>query len=177
MRGDEPEATTVDDPIFDRILPLFDEAQRITESLPQLRRDALERLKAEFPALKYKTWSGLQSGERHGKVGASVVAKYQAEQEKFAALERQAWNAKREAERLRDLRLSLDRRVWLDPKADVIPAGEHPKIRDCTQYPLRKSCNFGENAEARWPRCEFMQYDNSQSIFSPSRWICTAPRA
>ena len=63
----------------------------------------------------------------------------------------------------------------LDPAVDPIPAGEYPKLRACLTYPLRLNCNYGENAESRWGRCEYMKYDDSKSIFDPRRWYCAAP--
>ena len=46
----------------------------------------------------------------------------------------------------------------------------YPKLNDdknC-KYPERKDCNYGEG----YDRCEYMKYDNSESIFSPTRWKC-----
>jgi hypothetical protein len=68
-----------------------------------------------------------------------------------------------------------DTRNWLDDAVDPIPPGPYPKLRECLTYALRRNCNYGENAEARWSRCEYMRYDDTKSILDPRRWYCAAP--
>ena len=48
---------------------------------------------------------------------------------------------------------------------------KYPKLttQNNCKYPERDNCNYDENG---LKRCEFMKYDNSQSIFSSSRWYC-----
>ncbi len=47
----------------------------------------------------------------------------------------------------------------------------YPKFKEDEEcaYPERKQCNYGENIS----RCPYMKYNNSKSIFDPSRWECT----
>jgi hypothetical protein len=57
------------------------------------------------------------------------------------------------------------------PEGKTTTPGEHPKLKDDGEcaYPERASCNQG----LFFKRCKYMQYDNSASPFSPSRWKCT----
>jgi hypothetical protein len=55
----------------------------------------------------------------------------------------------------------------------------YPKLRDqqdCA-YPERSDCNYDMSTEdstkRKYDRCKYMKYDNSQSPFSSTRWICT----
>lgn len=47
---------------------------------------------------------------------------------------------------------------------------KYPKLNkdDNCKYPERDNCNYDEKQK----RCEFMCYDNNESIFSSSRWKC-----
>ena len=47
----------------------------------------------------------------------------------------------------------------------------YPKFKenkDCA-FPERSNCNYDKNNL----RCKFMKYNNSKSIFDPTRWECT----
>jgi len=57
------------------------------------------------------------------------------------------------------------------PEGKTTTEGQYPKLNpdDKCTYPERASCNDGEF----FCRCEFMEYDNSESPFSPNRWKCT----
>jgi hypothetical protein len=47
---------------------------------------------------------------------------------------------------------------------------KYPKFKpkeECA-FPDRKDCNYGDG----YDRCPYMKYDNSQSIFSSTRWKC-----
>lgn len=49
---------------------------------------------------------------------------------------------------------------------------KYPKLNDnehCA-YPEREICNYDD--EIGLKRCKYMKYDNSQSIFSSTRWRC-----
>lgn len=96
-------------------------------------------------------------------------------QKKIADFENKATDYRRKSEALLEEIQKSDQRKWLNPADDVIPEGKYPKLKDCKTYPLRRSCNYGENVNFKWKRCEYMEFDNSKSINDPNRWICTAP--
>ena len=50
---------------------------------------------------------------------------------------------------------------------------KYPKLnsQENCAYPEREICNFDDAGDLK--RCEYMKYDNSESIFSPNRWKCT----
>jgi hypothetical protein len=155
---------------------LWSRAREIESQLPIQKREAFAELKCRFPQIQYGSFGRLAQGFRQGRLDAnlaSVVASYVT---KLDELEAEARQCRIDGDRLRDEALAADKRKRLDPAVDPIPAGEYPKLRACRVYPLRQSCNYGENAKAKWDRCEFMKYDNSRSILDPARWYCAAPK-
>jgi hypothetical protein len=155
---------------------LWTKAKEIETELPIRKRSAFAELKSRFPQIKSVKFGALAVAARQGRLDAalaSAVAQYATE---FEALEGEARRCRLESDRLYKKEAAADTRRWLDPAVDPIPAGEYPKLRACLTYPLRQSCNYGENAESRWGRCEHMQYDDSKSIQDPARWFCAAPK-
>jgi hypothetical protein len=155
---------------------LWTKAKEIERKLPIRKREAFAELKRRFPQAKYQNFGSLAVAARNGRLQSEVaqaVAEYVKE---FEGLEAEARRCRDESDRLYKEKAAADTRKVLDPAVDPIPAGEHPKLRACLTYPLRLSCNYGENAEARWGRCEYMRYDDSKSIMDPTRWYCSAPK-
>jgi hypothetical protein len=155
---------------------LWTKAKEIEAQLPIRKRAAFAELKRRFPQTKYLKFGSLAVAARQGRLDgelASVVAEYMTE---FDALGGEAHRCRIESDRLYKEEAAADKRRVLDPAVDPIPAGEYPKLRACLTYPLRQNCNYGENAEARWDRCEYMKYDDSKSIHDAARWFCGAPK-
>jgi hypothetical protein len=48
----------------------------------------------------------------------------------------------------------------------------YPKLnsQDKCAFPERKDCNYIDDGKI--PRCPYMKYNNSKSIFDPTRWEC-----
>jgi len=49
----------------------------------------------------------------------------------------------------------------------------YPKLKpkeECA-FPKREICNYSEDGKIQ--RCQYMKYNNSKSIFDPTRWECT----
>jgi hypothetical protein len=153
---------------------LWTKAKEIDAQVPVRKRAAFAELKHRFPQIKYRNFGSLAVAARQGRLDvelASVVAQYATE---FDALEGESRRCRVESDLLYKEEAAADTRKSLDPAVDPIPPGEYPKLRACLTYPLRQSCNYGENAESRWGRCEHMQYDDSKSIHDPARWFCAA---
>lgn len=155
---------------FDLILPLWEEAKQLEKELPHRKREAFGRIKARFPGVRYGTFGALSVAYRAGRLDADVSAVVQKESELIDCLARRALWCRTESNRLGQLRRGGDERRVLDPSTDPIPGGPYPKLRDCSHFPLRQSCNSGENATSKWTRCEYMKYDRSK----PNPWNCTA---
>ena len=64
----------------------------------------------------------------------------------------------------------IERRINL-PEGKTTVIGQYPKLNtdDKCVYPERACCNHGDF----FTRCEYMQYDNSESASSSTRWKCT----
>ena len=152
---------------------LWDKAKEIEQSLPQKRQLVYEYILKLDPSIKYKNFGGLQTGLKHNKLPAEIAKVFQESVDEIEALKNQAKYYREESDRLIQEKLKNDTRKKLDPKIDSIPPGEYPKLADCSIYPLRHSCNFGENENSKWERCEYMKYDNAKGIFDSSRWECT----
>ena len=45
------------------------------------------------------------------------------------------------------------------------------KSKDECAFPEREICNYSE--DGKLPRCKYMKYNNSKSIFDSTRWKCT----
>jgi hypothetical protein len=66
----------------------------------------------------------------------------------------------------------MPERRLADPQVDAIPAGKYPKLANCSAYPLRQSCNYGDNAVAYWNRCEHMKYARDKDDGFRGQWYC-----
>jgi hypothetical protein len=175
LRDHDRAAQEVDD-VSEDAEQLWTKAKEIEAQLPIRKREAFAELKRRFPQMKYLKFGSLAIAARQGRLDvelASAVAQYVTE---FEALESEARRCRLESDRLYNDQAASDKRKWLDPAVDPIPAGEYPKLRVCLTYPLRQNCNYGENTESRWGRCEYMKYDDSKSIQDPARWFCAAPK-
>lgn len=148
---------------------LWERAKHLERILPRERKRAFTNLKSKYPELPYKTWAGVSRAIAAGTLRPPISADANNLDNNIKALAVEALQARRESERLLAAKLAADKRPWLDPTVHRIPPGPYSKLRNCTQYPLRASCNYGENAEARWNRCEYMQ--NAGGV---GRWHCTA---
>ncbi len=150
-----------------------EESKRILKELPMLRKNLFNKCKEKYPQIKYKNYSGIVLGFKHNKLESNI--------KEFISKDIDYINErKEEAENLSELsknmlrdEISKDRRKKLDPKIDIIPSDIYPKLNDCTIYELRRSCNFGENENSKWDRCEYMKYDQDKSINDKDRWYCS----
>jgi len=129
-----------------------------------------------FPALPQKNFGSLSVARRRGKLSAEVARFVEEFESEISAIINEAKSCHEESARLLEEARKADTRRVLDPSVDTIPPGPYPKLRECKIYPLRRDCNYGENAMSHWNRCGYMKYDNSKSIHDLSRWICTAPK-
>jgi hypothetical protein len=154
---------------------LWQDAKDIEIQLPIKKRAAFEALRRQFPHLKYQRFGSCVIASRNGRLDVEVARVVEEYMKEFDALEAEARRCRAESDHLYKEAGEADKRTVLDPAVDPIPAGEYPKLRACLTYPLRLNCNYGENAESRWGRCEYMKYDDSKSIFDPRRWYCAAP--
>lgn len=153
---------------------LLEEARRIEACLPVRKAAAFELLKRQFPDLKYRRFGSFAIAARQGRLEGALACTVGQHLKEFDTLEEQARRCRAESDRMYKEFAEADTRKWLDPAVDPIPAGPYEKLRECLTFPLRRSCNYGENAEAQWSRCEHMRYDDTKSILDPSRWYCTA---
>lgn len=154
---------------------LWEDAKRIEAQLPTRKAAAFESLKRQFPETTYKRFGSFAIAVRQGKLDGELARVVNEFVKEFESLEQEALRCRAESDRLYKEAAEADTRKWLDPAVDPIPPGPYSKLRECRTYPLRRSCNYGENTEARWDRCEFMRYDDSKSILDPRRWYCAAP--
>jgi len=154
---------------------LWDRAKELERQVAERKRSARAAIAARFPAEVGKQQFGhLVRALDAGKLPAEVAALVSENQKEIVALEHEARSCRQKSEQLLEELRRADKRRVLDPRVDVIPSGPYKKLRQCLAYPLRQSCNYGENETARWERCEFMKYDESKSPFDPARWQCTS---
>lgn len=157
----------------ERWAELWDRAKELEKAAVSRRRSTHDYILERFKKLKYKTFGALaRAVERLPPEAARLVRECD---EETKSMLREATESRHESDRLLDEKRRSDQRKVLDPAVDPVPLGDHPKLRDCRSFPLRRSCNYGENEQARWERCPFMKYDNSKTIGDPRRWSCTAP--
>lgn len=167
----------MDNENFNLIVPLWNEAKKIEEEVKQKKRDVFKQIKDEYPTLKFRAYGYLNTAFKESKLDSEMAVRIGAFIAGIDALEARAKWCRAESDRLIALKMSMDTRKVLDPQIDIVPNGEYPKIKECKAYPLRQSCNHGEDSVSKWSRCEYMQYDNSQHYLSSTRWICCEPVA
>jgi hypothetical protein len=154
---------------------LWDRAKELERQVAEKKRAARAAIAARFPAEVGKQQFGhLVRALDAGKLQAEIAALVRDHQEEIVTLEHEARSCRQKSDQLLNELRQADKRRLLDPRVDVIPSGPYPKLRQCRAYPLRQSCNYGDNETARWERCEFMKYDESKFPFDPARWRCTA---
>jgi len=152
---------------------LWDEAKRIESQLPALRQAAFARVKASHTGIRYRSWGVLRTVARTSKVAKPYFALVREEAKAIDSIAARAAWCRKESDRLGEMARAADHRRILDPDTDPIPAGPYQKLRDCSQYPLRLTCNEGDLDSVRWPRCKFMTFDRAGP---DGGWICVAPR-
>lgn len=153
---------------------LWDQAKNIEKLLPIKRQEIYDKIKKKYPLITYKNFVSLNSAFLHNKLTNEIREDIVNDIKNLEELKAKAKYCREESDRLIQERLSKDTRTFLDPKTQPIPADDiYQKLANCTIYPLRQSCNNGENKDFKWERCEYMKYDNSKSIFDGTRWICT----
>jgi hypothetical protein len=158
---------------------LYKQATDIEGSMTERRSKVFEKCKKKYPDIKYKNYAGLRSGIRYKKLNIEIIDYINDDIEYLLSLAEEAKQLRKESDELLAQKHNNENpvvykpRKVLDPKIDKIPKDDYSKLYDCNIYPLRNSCNFGENESSTWERCEYMKYDNSQSISSSSRWQCT----
>ncbi len=153
---------------------LNETASQIKEDLPIERKRVFENLMIKYPDLDIKNFSDLSSKYRFNKLPSNIHKIIKPEMERLNSLKEEEKICREESFKLHELIEANDKRKSLDPKIDIIPSGSHQKLSDCKEYPLRNSCNHGEDETSKWERCEHMKYDNNESILGDKRWICTA---
>ena len=54
---------------------------------------------------------------------------------------------------------------------------KYPKLadREDCKFPEREICNYDDNG--KFPRCPYMKYNRSKSIFDSTRWECTCKKS
>jgi hypothetical protein len=154
---------------------LWDRAKELESQVPVRKRAAFAQLLECFPGLKHKNFGSLALAGRQGRLANDVGTAVGSYEREINALISEAAKCREESDRLLKERQRADTRRVLNAATDGIPPGPYPKLRECKMYPLRRDCNYGENATSRWNRCEYMNYDNSKSAFDPTRWVCIAP--
>ncbi len=157
-------------------IELSDRAKALESRVTIMKRDAWAKIMARFPALTQKSFGNLSLARRRGKLSAEVARAVEEFENEILPLINEAKLCCEESEKLLEEVRKSDTRRTLDPAADTIPPGAYQKLRECKAYPLRHDCNYGNNAVARWSRCEHMKYDQSKSILDPARWMCAAPK-
>jgi len=155
---------------------LWDRAKQLEGRAVVRKREAFVEICARFPALKYNSFGALTRARREDRLPENISAVLGGYEQEIATLVTDSKMCRQESDRLLEEHRRADKRKVLDPRTDVIPPGQYPKLLECNTYPLRHSCDHGENATSRWERCEYMKYDNSKSIFDPKRWTCLAPK-
>ncbi len=155
-------------------LELWDQAKNIEKSLPVKRQEIYDKIKKKYPSITYKNFVSLNSAFLHNKLPVEIREDVVNDIRNLEELKEKAKYCRDESDRLIQEKLAKDTRRFLDPITEPIPADEnYQKLVNCTIYPIRQSCNSGENEDFKWERCEYMKYDNSKSIFDPTRWVCT----
>ncbi|PKH31494.1 hypothetical protein [Shewanella sp. ALD9] len=165
----------MDNENFNLIVPLWDEARKTEEEVKQKKKDIFKQIKDEYPTIKFRAYGSLNTAFKTSKLDSEIAMKIEGFIADIDAKEARAKWCRAESGRLRALKELMDTRKVLDPKIDIVPNGEYPKIKVCKAYPLRQSCNHGEDSVSKWSRCEYMQYDDSQHYLSSSRWMCCEP--
>lgn len=155
---------------------LWERAKQLEARVIVRKREAFTEICARFPVTKYKSFGALARARREGRLPENISITIDGYVQEIATLTVEANKCRQESDRLLEEHLRADIRKVLDPRVDSIPPSEYPKLRECKIYPLRRSCNHGENTISRWERCEYMKYDNSKSIFAPNRWVCTSQK-
>lgn len=146
---------------------LWDKAKEIERHIPIRKRELLSNVRRQFPEIKCQTFGALILGMKRGKIPEAAIPLVTQSEEEIASLINQARNCREESDRLLREAREGDRRKVLNPRVDVIPQGQYPKLKQCKAYPLRGSCNYGGNTDVKWERCEYMKYVDG--------WTCTAP--
>jgi hypothetical protein len=149
---------------------LWERAKQLEHILPRERKDALALLRLKHPDLAYKTWPGVARAFEAGALPTRVAQDAASAYLRIKALAEEARNARKKSERLLAEKQATDERPWLSGTDEPIPPGPYPKLAECTEYPLRRDCNYGENETERWRRCSFMQRDATSGT-----WKCGAP--
>ncbi|WP_338280690.1 hypothetical protein [Corallococcus caeni] len=158
----------------DEWVVLWDRAKELGPLIAEKKRTARAAIAARFPEVGKQQFGNLVRAADAGKLRPEIAALVRDYQIEIVALEQEERAYRQKSDQLLEEHRQADKRTRLDPRVDVIPSGPYPKLRQCRTYPLRQDCNYGENETARWERCEFMKYDESQSSFSSARWQCTA---
>jgi hypothetical protein len=154
---------------------LWDLAKDLEKRIEEEKRKAYIEIKNRFPDIKYKSFGNVVNACLKGRLREDVMFPVEEFKKEIDRLHTQAQEFRRKSEQLLELERKLDNRRQLDPKIDIVPTGHYKKLKDCKIYPLRQQCNYGENSESKWERCEYMKYDNTKNIMDPERWICIAP--
>ncbi len=145
--------------------------------IPKSKRELLVELHRYYPEqVTQEDYRAVAKCVRDGKYTGQCANIARQGVERIEGLLARAEEAELEAERLRPPPPPPDTRPYLDP-ADEIPPGPYKKFRDCAEFPLRRNCDYGENATHRWFRCRYMEFNRTKTIADVDRWQCTAPRA
>ena len=158
---------------------LYRRAKDIEESMTERRREVFEKCLKKYPNIKYKNYGGLRQGIKYKKLDDKIIEYIKPDIQQLLSLEEEANKLRNKSDELLAEKYVVENsyrnkpRKVLSPKVDKIPKDKYLKLRECDIYPLRNSCDFGENELSTWERCEYMKYDNSQSITSSNRWQCS----
>ena len=142
------------------------ENEKLVVSLKKQNHSELCEL---YHVIKEKHFSYLKKACIRGKYSDEIKAEVGKRVEKIKKLEDEAKESRVKSDKLYEEMRAADTRIHLDPVKDHIPAGEHRKLKQCKKYPKREGCNYGENSEAKWDRCEFMKHKDGLN----PRWVCT----
>lgn len=152
---------------------LWDRAKDLEKQVSVRKKEAFSKLKATFPSIKQNNFGNLARAGREGKLPNDVAAAVAEYDGPITQMVKDAQYCRHESERLLQQLRDSETRPLLNPAIDPIPSSNHKKLKNCKTYPLRGCCNFGENEQARWERCEYMKHNKSPS--DPYPWHCWAP--
>lgn len=148
---------------------LWDSAKNLEKQVSARKKEAFSKLKSTFPSIKQNNFGNLARAGREGKLPNDVAAAVSEYEGPIAQMDKDANYCRQESKRLLQQLHDSETRPLLNPAIDPIPPGPYPKLKDCKAYPLRRCCNHGENEQARWNRCDYMQFSEIRD------WHCTAP--
>lgn len=153
--------------LFSKGFKLHDTCKNLEKRFAERRKTFIKEVKELHSEITQKQLYHLYNACIKGKYSDSIRSSVIAVWEETEAIKAESLELKRESDKLYQQGYDLESRKWLDPLVYIIPADEYPKLKDCSNYPKRKSCNYGDNETNRWDRCEFMK-------FQEGKWKCCA---